>query len=95
MKDPGMYRKIDVLGRIVVPSEIRKSLNLVEGDQLDITLDEGRIILEPANNSCRLCGTRSDLKPFGDKSVCAGCRQALIAQEADAFIGTSGLAAVR
>lgn len=92
-----MNRKLDALGRIVIPAGIRKTLTLLEGDQLDISLDEGRIILEPTISSCCLCGTRAQLKPIGTKSVCAGCRQAIMAQEADAFIGTPRpeLAAVR
>ncbi len=75
MKDTGMNRKVDVLGRIVIPSEIRKSLQLREGDPLSISLDEGRIILEPTKDSCALCGIRAGLVPVdAHKSICAGCQ---------------------
>ena len=84
MKNTGMNRKLDVLGRIVIPAEIRKSLSLVEGGQLEISLDEWRIILEPTKDSCALCGGRNFLHQFGDKSVCSSCREGIVGQAADA-----------
>lgn len=75
MKDTGMNRKIDVLGRIVIPAEIRKSLNLKEGDKLGVSLDEGRIVLAPTKDSCALCGARAGLvHVYPNKSICAGCQ---------------------
>lgn len=46
MKDTGMIRKIDSLGRIVLPKEIRNSMGIVEGSALSIMLENGKIILE-------------------------------------------------
>jgi transcriptional pleiotropic regulator of transition state genes len=75
VKNVGMHRKVDVLGRIVIPAEIRKSLALEAGDRLDISLDEGRIVLNPTKDSCVLCGARAGLVPVdANKSICAGCR---------------------
>lgn len=64
-----MNRKLDVLGRIVIPAEIRKSLDLKEGGVLDISLEEDRIILTPRQDSCVFTGDETDLVPFGGRLV--------------------------
>lgn len=73
MKNTGMNRKLDVLGRIVIPAEIRKSLDLKEGGVLDISLEEDRIILTPRQDSCVFCGGRSELKGYGGRMICSSC----------------------
>lgn len=73
MKNTGMNRKLDVLGRIVIPAEIRKSLDLKEGGVLDISMEDDRIILTPRQDSCVFCGEKSDLKGYSGRMVCTGC----------------------
>ncbi len=73
IKNTGMNRKLDVLGRIVIPAEIRKSLDLKEGGVLDISLDEDRIILTPRQDACVFCGGRSELKGYGGRMICSSC----------------------
>jgi transcriptional pleiotropic regulator of transition state genes len=73
MKNTGMNRKLDVLGRIVIPAEIRKSLDLKEGGVLDISLEDDRIILTPRQDSCVFCGERSELKGYGGRMICSSC----------------------
>jgi transcriptional pleiotropic regulator of transition state genes len=73
MKNTGMNRKLDVLGRIVIPAEIRKSLDLKEGGVLDISLEDDRIILTPRQDSCVFCGSRSELKGYGGRMICSSC----------------------
>lgn len=73
MKDTGMHRKVDDLGRIVLPAEMRKSFGIKEGDLLDISVDEDRIILSLATDSCVFCRSKNDLKEFREKTVCAAC----------------------
>lgn len=73
MKNTGMNRKLDVLGRIVIPAEIRKSLDLKEGGVLDISMDEDRIILTPRQDACVFCGSRSELKGYSGRMVCSSC----------------------
>lgn len=77
MKNTGMNRKLDVLGRIVIPAEIRKSLDLKEGGVLDISLEEDRIILTPRQDACVFCGGRSELKTYSGRMVCSSCLSGL------------------
>ena len=73
MRDTGLSRKIDDLGRIVLPSEIRKSFGISEGDLLDIHIDDDRIVLSLQQQSCIFCKSTTDLKEFQRKMVCATC----------------------
>jgi len=73
MADTGMFRRVDDLGRIVLPAELRKTLGLREGALLDIFLDENRIVLTPRQDTCVFCGARQDLKSFRQKMICATC----------------------
>ncbi|MGH2773567.1 MAG: AbrB/MazE/SpoVT family DNA-binding domain-containing protein [Actinomycetota bacterium] len=73
MKNTGMHRKVDDLGRIVLPAELRRSLGLKEGSKLDISVEEDRIVLSPRQETCVFCESRSDLKDFKGRGVCSGC----------------------
>jgi transcriptional pleiotropic regulator of transition state genes len=73
MKNTGMSRKLDVLGRIVIPAEIRKSLDLKEGGVLEISLDEEKIVLTPRRDACVFCGSETDLKAYEGRMVCDTC----------------------
>lgn len=73
MKNTGMTRKLDVLGRIVIPAEIRKSLDLKEGGVLDISLDEERIVLTPRRDSCVFTGAETDLVEYRGRLVSRSC----------------------
>jgi len=75
MTDTGMYRKVDDLGRIVLPAELRKTLGLKEGSALDITLEDGCVVLSPRQEACVFCGGNKDLNPFRLKMICATCRE--------------------
>ncbi|HEU5002904.1 MAG TPA: AbrB/MazE/SpoVT family DNA-binding domain-containing protein [Actinomycetota bacterium] len=68
-----MARKVDELGRVVLPSEIRKSFGIREGDYLDISVDSDRIILAKRQTTCVFCHSSEDLKEFRDRMVCASC----------------------
>jgi transcriptional pleiotropic regulator of transition state genes len=73
MKNTGMSRKLDDLGRIVIPAEIRKSLSLKVGGVLDISVEDDRIILTSRQDSCVFCSSRNDLTQFKDQMVCSSC----------------------
>jgi AbrB family transcriptional regulator, transcriptional pleiotropic regulator of transition state genes len=51
----GIERKIDALGRVVIPSEMRQTLGLKVGDTVDIEMQNGVIVLHPLNARCPLC----------------------------------------
>lgn len=75
MKNTGITRATDDLGRIVIPKEIRTQFDIEPKDQLEIyTTDEG-ILLKKYQPSCVLCGSYDGLKIISGKKVCEHCRQ--------------------
>ncbi|HUF95587.1 MAG TPA: AbrB/MazE/SpoVT family DNA-binding domain-containing protein [Acidimicrobiia bacterium] len=75
--ESGIARKIDDLGRIVIPAETRKLFNIREGDQLFISVEGGSIIIRKMTDTCTFCGTDVKVKQFKDKGICSGCRSQL------------------
>ncbi len=78
MKSTGIVRKIDSLGRVVIPKEIRKTLQLDNFDPVEIFVDEhGNIILHKYERSCCFCGEKNDLLLYKDHLVCSACGKRL------------------
>jgi AbrB family transcriptional regulator, transcriptional pleiotropic regulator of transition state genes len=75
--ESGIARKIDDLGRIVIPAETRRLFNIQEGDQLFIYVDGGSIVIKKMTDTCTFCGTDAKVTQFKDKGICAGCRSQL------------------
>jgi AbrB family transcriptional regulator, transcriptional pleiotropic regulator of transition state genes len=73
LKSTGVVRKIDELGRIVLPSEIRKVFAIHEGDELDISVEGERVILEKRQDLCVFCGAESPSVLFKGRRVCESC----------------------
>jgi transcriptional pleiotropic regulator of transition state genes len=73
MKSTGMLRKVDELGRIVLPAEIRQSLDIQNRDALEIFTEEDRIILKKYTPGCSFCNSMDGIVNFGDKRICAAC----------------------
>lgn len=69
-----MVRKIDDLGRIVVPAETRRLFNIHEGDNMAITVENGGIVLRKLEASCVFCGSTERLEDYMGRGVCADCR---------------------
>jgi transcriptional pleiotropic regulator of transition state genes len=72
--DSGIARKIDDLGRIVIPAETRRLFNIREGDQLTIAIEGANIVLRKLENTCVFCGTTDHVISFKGKGVCLTCR---------------------
>jgi transcriptional pleiotropic regulator of transition state genes len=83
MRSTGMARKVDNLGRIVLPSEMRKSFGIREGDYLDISVEDDRILLSKREAACVFCRSRDDLKEFRGRLVCATCIGELVGGSED------------
>ncbi len=73
MKKNRSIRKIDNLGRIVIPMDIRKALEIRDWDELAITLENDAIVVKKANESCTFCQAEDDLISFEGKSLCRTC----------------------
>ena len=81
MRSTGMTRKVDDLGRVVVPAEMRKSFGIHEGDYLDISVEEDRIILVKRQDACIFCRSAEDLKEFRGRFICNNCSDELSRSE--------------
>ncbi|HHD2753258.1 TPA: AbrB/MazE/SpoVT family DNA-binding domain-containing protein [Clostridium perfringens] len=73
MKSTGVVRKLDQLGRIVLPKELRKTMNLNEKDSLGIYVDGDQIILKKYDPACIFCGDARDVTNYKGKNVCEKC----------------------
>ncbi len=73
MKATGIIRKVDELGRIVLPIEIRRTLDIVERDELEIFMEDDRIILQKFERSCVFCSSARGLVTHQGKNICAEC----------------------
>ena len=74
MKSTGMVRKIDELGRIVIPKEMRRTFDLKENvDALEIFVDDNMIILKKYEPSCIFCGDAKNIFQFNGKNICPEC----------------------
>ena len=78
MKATGILRRVDELGRIVLPVELRRTLEIADRDLMEIYMDEHNcIVLKPHRDSCIFCGGMKDISTFRDKSVCGKCLREL------------------
>ena len=75
MKSDGIVRNVDELGRIVIPMEIRKRLEIRQGDPIEIFVNGATIVLEKYTQSCIFCGNKEELAEFSGKLVCKKCRK--------------------
>ena len=73
MKSTGIVRKVDELGRIVLPIEMRRTLDIAERDSLEIYVEGDSIILKKYQPACIFCGSSKDLVSFEGKNVCPDC----------------------
>ncbi len=72
--DTGIVRKMDDLGRIVVPAETRRLFNIREGDQLTIWVEGDTINMRKLEATCTFCGSTEGVAAFRGKGLCASCR---------------------
>ena len=81
MRSTGIIRAIDSLGRVVLPIELRRSMDLSQHDALEITLENDAIVLRKYEPNCIFCGSMRDLRTLRGKQVCRSCREALRDEE--------------
>lgn len=77
MKSTGIIRKIDELGRIVLPIELRRNLGIAEHDSLEIFVEGTQIILRKYSPSCIFCGSSDEVSEFKGKRICGACKSEL------------------
>lgn len=73
MKSTGIVRKVDDLGRVVIPIELRRNLDINTKDPLEIYVDEDKIIFKKYEPACIFCGSAEETIEFKNKIICSKC----------------------
>ncbi|NLA87908.1 MAG: AbrB/MazE/SpoVT family DNA-binding domain-containing protein [Clostridiales bacterium] len=73
MKSTGIVRRVDELGRIVLPIELRRTMDIAEKDALEIYVDESSIILTKYEPACIFCGDAKGVDNYKGKNICTKC----------------------
>lgn len=79
IKSTGIVRKVDELGRIVLPIELRRNLDIEEKDSLEIYVEDDHIILKKYTPACAFCGNADGISVFKGKNICKNCLEELVA----------------
>lgn len=77
MKSTGIVRKVDELGRVVLPIELRRTLEIAEKDALEIYVEGSTIVLRKYEPCCVFCGDAKDVTTFRGKNICGSCMKDL------------------
>lgn len=77
MKSTGIVRKVDELGRVVLPIELRRTLDIAEKDALEIYVDGATIILKKYEPACIFCANAKDVAVYKGKNICPDCMREL------------------
>lgn len=73
----GIIRRVDELGRLVIPIEIRNQFNIVEKDPIEIYVDNDSIILKKYQPNCIFCQSTEKLVEYKKKLICTNCIKSL------------------
>jgi transcriptional pleiotropic regulator of transition state genes len=77
MKSTGIVRKVDELGRVVLPKELRDTMDIKEKDPLEIFVDGEIILLKKYEPSCIFCHNAKDVINYKGKNICEACLEEL------------------
>lgn len=77
MKETGVVRKIDKLGRIVVPKEVRDELGIKVRDPVEIYVEEDTIVLKKYSTKCIICQNKENISYYKGKPICKNCKTEL------------------
>lgn len=73
VKSTGVVRKIDELGRIVIPIELRRTMGIDDKDSLEILIDGEKIVLQKYSPGCIFCGNVDEVQYYKGKYICKSC----------------------
>lgn len=73
MHDTGIVRRVDDLGRIVIPMELRRTLGINVKDPMAIYVEGDRIILQKHRDVCTVCGSPDDIVEVKGRPICSDC----------------------
>lgn len=75
MKSTGIVRRVDDLGRMVLPVELRKVLDIDSGNSLEIFMKDNSIVLKKYGSQCAFCGQDEDIKTYKSRNICKNCME--------------------
>jgi len=75
MKSTGIIRRVDELGRVVLPIELRNKFGITEKDPMEIYVDGASIVLKKFEPNCIFCGNNKNLVEYEDKLICGKCAE--------------------
>ncbi len=75
MKSTGFARKVDQLGRVVIPKELRRTLGIAEKEGLEIFMDSDKIIFQKYEPACIFCGNADRVEYYKGKMICGECME--------------------
>jgi len=78
MRATGIVRRVDELGRIVIPIELRRTMDIDLRDSVEIYMDGNSIVLKKKKDACVFCGETDDLEKVKGASVCKNCINELL-----------------
>lgn len=84
MKSTGIVRRMDELGRVVIPIELRNKLKIVEKDPMEIFVDGYSIVLKKFEENCVFCGSTKNVIDYKGKLVCEKCMKNISAMNENA-----------
>lgn len=73
MRIPGMIRKVDDLGRIVIPAQMRRAMDLESDDEVEIFFEDHKLVLKKFEPACIFCGGTEELIFYKEKNICMAC----------------------
>lgn len=73
MKSTGIIRRVDELGRVVIPIELRNKFEIAEKDQIEIYVEGSNIVLKKYEPNCVFCGNSKNLTQYKGKLICDKC----------------------
>jgi transcriptional pleiotropic regulator of transition state genes len=83
VKEVGIARRVDNLGRIVLPAELRRLFGIAAGDAVDIAVEGDAIMLRKVDRACVFCDGVTDLHTYRGRPVCAACQAELATGETE------------
>ncbi len=81
MKATGIIRKVDDLGRIVLPAELRRLLELDDRAEVEIYTENNTVVLKKHQPSCIFCGAKQGLIAFRGHNICPACKKELLEKD--------------
>lgn len=73
MKSTGIVKKVDELGRIVIPKELRRTMDIEEKDALEVYTEGENIVLKKYQPACIFCGEAHNVTNYKGKNICKAC----------------------